>query len=279
MTKTQSKSASTAQTDTENYRLVDKNEYIRLKRRAIKFEKKNNQYILLIPCDGDQDWYEMGDISALIYKYRICMPMGKPVSLMDDGDSFYLQYQYGRVRTRGTEAVRKRIQKAGQYKDEQEKDGCIIFQLRSAYSQSEIARIKEDEMSRQAAINSIIKVDFADPALFQKLTEVATRLHRICLNRMDKISRELNGKVMVGLIDAILRRYYEISYGTGEGDGRLPPERVKALWQEMRTSSRSLLVELQIVAGLKIWDKTICANIGKDVDEIIKMIERNLRRK
>ena len=262
----------------KEYRLVDKNEYIRLKRRLIKFEKKNNQFIALIPCDGDQGWYEMGDISALIYKYRICMPMGKPVSLMDDSDSFYLQYEYGRVRTRGIDAVKRRIQKAGRYKSEQEKDHCIFFQLKSPYSQAEIARLKEDEITRQAAINSIVKIDFADPALFQKLTEVATRLHRICLSRMDKISRELNGKIMVGLIDDVLRRYYDISCGIGESDDKLETAEIQTLWQEMLKLSRKLLVELQIVAGLKIWEKETCASIGKDVDEIIKMIERNMRK-
>lgn len=55
---------------------IERKEYDRLKRRAIKFEEKNRQYILVIPCDGEMGWCEMSEHSALIYKYMVCISLG-----------------------------------------------------------------------------------------------------------------------------------------------------------------------------------------------------------
>ena len=53
--------------DFEEIGRVERREYDKLKRRAIKFEERNRQYILVIPCDGETGWCEMSEHSALIY--------------------------------------------------------------------------------------------------------------------------------------------------------------------------------------------------------------------
>ena len=110
---------------------VDRKEYDRLKRRAIKFEEKNRKYILVIPCDGETGWCEMSEHSALIYKYMVCSQLGVPVTMTDDFDSFYIQYEIGRIRTRGYDVVRRRLKKAGLYKDEKTKDRCLAILARN----------------------------------------------------------------------------------------------------------------------------------------------------
>ena len=190
---------------------IERKEYDKLKRRAIKFETNNRQYILVVPCDGEMGWCEMSEHSALIYKYMVCLPLGVPVTMTDDYDSFYIQYDIGRIRTRGFDVVRKKIKKAGLYKDEQLKDKCMVFRLKNRLSEKELEKLEQEENARQLAVNSIVKVTFVDPALHQKLIEVATRLHRVCYRRMDKLSSATNGERMVKLIDETIRIYYKMA--------------------------------------------------------------------
>ena len=257
----------------EEIGLVERKEYDRLKRKAIKFEEKNRQYILVVPCDGEMGWCEMSEHSALIYKYMVCLPLGAPVTMTDDFDSFYIQYDIGRIRTRGFDVVRSRLKKVGLYKDEQLKDRCMIFRLKSSLTGKEIERMKKEEIERQLTINSIVKVTFVDPTLYQKLIEVATRLHRVCYRRMDKLSSATNGERMVRLMDETIREYYKIAEC-----GKNRPEELLPYWQEMRQIVHKLLIELQIVAGLKLWTRENCMKIGESIIEIQDRIDRQIKR-
>lgn len=251
---------------------VGKKEYEQLKRRAVKFEINNRQCILVIPCDGETGWCEMSEHSALIYKYMVCVPLGIPVNLSDDYDSFYLQYEIGRIRTRGYEAVRTRIKKAGLYKTETEKDKCIIFQLKTPLTVAEMDKLKQEENARQLAINSIVKVTFGDPSLYQKMVELATRLHRVCFRRMDKLSSATNGKRIVETMDEAIRLYYGIAEC-----GKDNPEDLLPYWQKMKGLIHSLLIELQIVVSMKLWTRDICMSLGESAIEIEKMIDGRMK--
>lgn len=257
----------------EEIGLVERKEYDRLKRRAIKFEEKNKQCILVIPCDGEMGWCEMSEHSALIYKYMVCAPLGVPVTMTDDFDSFYIQYDIGRIRTRGFDTVRNRLKKIGLYKDEQVKDRCVVFQLKKVLTEKDLERLKKEEVTRQLAVNSIVKVTFLDPSLYQKLIEVATRLHRVCYRRMDKISSATNGERMVKLTDRTIRIYYKMAEC-----GKNRPEELLPYWQEMRRMIHELLIELQIVAGLRLWTRENCIKIGESVIEIQDRIDRQIKR-
>ena len=252
---------------------VERKEYDRLKRRAIKFEEKNRKYILVIPCDGEAGWCEMSEQSALMYKYWVCAPLGVPVTMTDDFDSFYIQYDIGRIRTRGYDTVRRRLKKAGLYKDEKMQDRCVIFELKNQLTVKELEKLKNEEATRQLAINSIVKVSFMDPALYQKMMEVATRLHRVCYRRMDKLSSATNGERMVKLIDETIRIYYKIAEC-----GKNQPEELLTYWKEMRQMLHNLLIELQIVAGLKLWTRESCVKIGESVLEMQDRIDRQIKR-
>jgi hypothetical protein len=218
-------------------------------------------------------WCEMSEHSALIYKYMVCLPLGVPVTMTDDYDSFYIQYDIGRIRTRGFDVVRNRLKKVGLYKDEQLKDKCMIFELKSILTEKELEKIKNEESARQLAVNSIVKVDFIDPALYQKLIEVATRLHRVCYRRMDKLSSATNGERMVRLMDETIRIYYKMAEC-----GKNRPEDLLPYWREMRQMLHKLLIELQIVAGLKLWSRENCVKIGESVLDIEKRVDRQIKR-
>ena len=49
-------------------------------------------------------------------------------------------------------------------------------------------------------------------------------------------------------------------------------------WQEMRQMLHKLLIELQIVAGLKLWTRESCIKIGESVIEMQDRVDRQIRR-
>ena len=252
---------------------IERKEYDKLKRRAIKFEATNRQYILVIPCDGETGWCEMSEYSALIYKYMVCLPLGVPVTMSDDFDSFYIQYDIGRIRTRGFDAVRNRLKKAGLYKSEKTKDKCVIFEIKNSLTEKELLKLRNEEETRQLAMNSIVKVNFLNPGLYQRMMEIATRLHRVCYRRMDKLSSATNGERMVNLMDDAIRIYYKIAEC-----GKNRPEDLVEYWKEMREKIHGLLIELQIVAGLRLWTRENCVKIGENVIDIQNRIDRQIKR-
>ena len=203
----------------------------------------------------------------------VCLPLGVPVTMTDDYDSFYIQYDIGRIRTRGFDVVRERLKKAKLYKNESVKDRCTIFEIKNSLTEKELTKLRNEEEMRQLAINSIVKVDFLNPALYQKMMEVATRLHRVCYRRMDKLSSATNGARMVQLIDEVIRIYYRMAEC-----GKNRPEDLIEYWREMRTRVHELLVELQIVAGLKLWTRENCMKIGESVVDIQNRIDRQIKR-
>ena len=245
---------------------IERKEYDKLKRRAIKFENANRKYILVLPCDGENGWCEMGDTSALIYKYYVCEELGIPVMFTEDLESYYTQYTLGRVRTRGFDTVRERIKKAGLYKEEIDKDKTKIFVLNRRFSDEEIEELENKENERQAAINEIVKVKFADPILYQKMVQVATRLHQVCFRRLDKLSSQTNGKYMVELADSMLREYFYMT------DANNPD------WDKLYGYTRKLLIELQITASLKLWTRVTCVNISEEVLDIQNRITKQKAR-
>lgn len=259
-------------TDNTEIGRIEKKEYERLKRKALKFEHKNYGFILVIPCDGEHGWCEMGDNSALIYKYQVCMQLGAPVTMTDDLDSFYVRYEIGRIRTRGFDTVRRRLKNAGLYKDEVKRDKCVIFQLKQPNTKREMEKIRTEEEERQAAMNTIVKVNFSDPVLYQKMVEVATRLHRICYRRMDKVSSATNGVRIVEKADGLILKYYEMA------ERKVDYEKRMSDWRELWRGAHGLLIELQVAAGLKLWTRETCIKVGEAVVEMQHRIEKDMMR-
>ena len=61
-------------------------EYYNGKIIALSLEEKNNSKLILFPslAGADDEWYKMGGVSALIYKYRIGPRMGRKVKILRD---------------------------------------------------------------------------------------------------------------------------------------------------------------------------------------------------
>ena len=254
--------------------IVTRGEYETFKRRALRFEPQNFRYILMIPCSGDQGWCEIGDHSALLYKYFVCEKIGTNVSLMDDFDSYYNEFEIGRIRTRGFDLVRTRVKNAGLYKSEILKERCLIIELSKKVSIETLNHLKDIELKRQDELNQIVPTRPVDPVLYQKLIEVATRLHRLGLRSLDRLSSETNGIRMVETMDGMLKKYHVFSDKiTGMTDGE-----VIAKWYELREDIQSILVELQIIAGLRLWKRDVCMGLGESLVSIKQRIEQKIAR-
>lgn len=254
--------------------LVSRSEYDAFKRRALRFEALNKKFILAIPCAGEQDWCEMGDNSALIYKYLVCEKLGAHISINDDFDSYYNQFEIGRVRSRGYEMIRSRVKRAGLYKGEQIKDRCLMIELTKPVAEKVLKHLRTVELEYQEGLNEIIPTRPIDPVLYQKMLEVATRLHRLALRQLDRLSSETNGIRMIETMDMMIANYHTFSNNIrGMSNKEILEE-----WSAMRDQAQSIIVELQIVASLKLWKRDICLSVGQGLVDIKQRLELRIAR-
>lgn len=249
---------------------IERREYDGLKRRCIEFEKKNCDSILIIPCSGDKGWCEMGDRSAILYKYFVCEKIGANVTLADDYDSFFLQYRLGRVRTRGFSLVKKRIKASGLYASELTHDKCVMVKLKRKFTPEEMLELEKEELARQLALNEIVKIKPLDPMLYQAIVELAARIHRMAFRHMDKVSSATNGRRVVALADSMQRDYLIFS----EQYAKLSPTERLRRWQKMLRDLELIRLELQIIATNKIWNRNKCAILG----DTVVILEDRLKR-
>ena len=245
---------------------IEISEYRSLKSKTIEYDSKNHDYVIVIPCDGDKGWCELADTSALIYKYAVCESLGVKVAIHDDNDGYFLQYRLGMVRTRGYDTIRKRVKKAGLYASEKISGKALFLKLNKKFTEAEIDEFEKRELEYRAGINSIVKVDFIDPLVYVKMVTLGSRLHKICLSRMDKLSSVTIGKRIVEIIDDMLRIYYDMVGDLDEMEG----------WKKLDKKCNELLTEIQIVASIGLWNRERCASVGEQVLEIQKIIKRKI---
>lgn len=243
----------------------------RLRRKAVLFEESNQQYIVLIPCDGNKGWYEMGDVSALLYKYEICDKIGVETSVKDDFDTYYNQYKIGRIRTQHPETVVEHVKRAELFGEQATKEHCVFIKLKQEYSEEEVEKLKEEEKQRQAEINEIVKTKTIDPALKIKLTELAMRLHRICLRKLDKVSRDTNGARVVERCDKALMAYYYLASPV-----KVDAQTMLIMWQKLKDHVFAIEVELQIMVDLKIWKRVQVMDLAEMVLEVEERVDAHI---
>lgn len=246
---------------------ITNSEYRKIKRGVVKYEETNFATIALAPCAGQEGWCEIGDHSALIYYYKVCRPLGVTVNFDKDMTDYYCEFRYGKIKTRGFDTVRKRLNAVKLYQREITKDGRIIFVLSQKFSKEEIDEMWALEQARRDEIGRVLKVDFSDPVLHSLLMHTATRLHSLCFRRLDKLSSSTNGQRMVSLMDAMLYKYYEMS--------RTKKASRKEDWEELKNLVQKLMIELQIVSELGLWTRQKCMDIGKEIIKIDERIDHN----
>lgn len=252
---------------------IEKQEYDDMKRRALKFEAKNLKFILVIPCSGDQDWCEMADHSALIYRNLVCEKLGLTQAMTDDYDSYYVQYRIGRMRTRGMDTVIERAKKAGVYKTHAMKGKALIIEIKKPLTAEEMSEMERSENERQLALGQIVRCRPIDPVLYQKLVEASGRLYNLCARKLDKLASRTNGEHIINLISEINREYIRFSSRIDA-----PEEEKLERWLKMKEMVVEILIEVQILASGRMWKREVCLSIGELLNEIENIIDKHCNR-
>ena len=242
---------------------------IKLKLRTL--EEANYDSIMLIPCSGDKGWYEMAEHSALIYYYEVCQKLKRKVKFYADALSFYDQYKTGYIRSLGVEPIRGMLKKVGLYKKEAVEGEMVVFYLKTRYSKKKIEQLEEAEQKRRQQNLAPEPTGSLNPALHQILTSLSMRLHKLCNQRLDKLSSRTNGVAIVRLIDNMLEEYHKIAM-------LKPAAYAKALdkYANMRTEAYVLIIKIRVLGEARLWDLETCSGVMEPLTKARDLIEQEI---
>lgn len=243
------------------------------KARAVEFEKTNRRFIFIFPCNGDLGWYELGDMSALIYSQIVCKPKGIKVYLQDDGDSYYDQFELGRIRTLHLDTLERRIAESGLFTEKVEKGDLLYFTLKKPLSRAQCEVLRADEAARQADINRIVEVADVDAKLHQILLEVISRMRGACSRQMDGLSMASNGRRIMDLCADIQLKYYDICDAPRKTNATM-----LKMWREMRKMLNLLVQEVDVAVGMRIWKRHKIVSVVEKIIEAEKRVDSNIAR-
>lgn len=251
---------------------LDRNAYRAAKRELIGLEEENTGEIMLQKCAGEGDWFEVADNSALIYYYYVCQVLKiKGIRFEDDYDSFYEQYRIGRIRVRGADTMRNRLQKVGLYDGEHIVHGRIVFPLLKPLTKERMKILREKEAKRRLKLNQTIAVEQLDPLFYRDLSMLLKTLHHNCSSKMNKATSQTNGERIMTLVDGVMETYLHMA--------DLPKSRQDEViedWKEMRHKLYHLKYEIQILEIARIWSLETCLRAFEAVIQLKKLAEKNL---
>ena len=251
---------------------LDRNTYRALKRDLIGIEEENLGEIILQKCSGEGDWFEIADHSALIYYYLVCQPLKvKNIRFEADYDSFFEQYKIGRIRTRGSDGVRKRLKTVGQYGGEHVVHGRVVFVLKKSLPKDKMRIFEKRESERRLTLNKTVEIAHADPLFYRNLSAMMQHLHQTCGSKLDKLTSQTNGARIITVIDKMMATYLHMT--------DLPADHLearKADWTEIRKSVYDLKHEIQIIDIIQKWSPEICVRLFEQNEELLSLANKNL---
>ena len=252
-------------------RIVESKEFHRNKHKLIQLERQNYDRIIVIERTGkkgeDRDWREIGDHSALLYYYQICEPLGEQVNFKNDVDSYYERYEIGLICMNGLTKMRMLIKKSGLYESEQSQGPFRVFKLKKTFTSEDMRRLMQKERKRRKEANEIIKVDFSDPELYICLREVAKKLHKICNEHFDHLSRDTIGRKIVTLADENLTDYRKLCTLSE----KKTKEKIE-LWRKIYYGVRDLAHGVQTATGIEVMNSTDGASVSESLRKALRRI-------
>lgn len=152
---------------------LERNTYRSLKRDLIGIEEENVGEVILQKCSGRGDWFEIADHSALIYYYYVIQVLKiKNVRFEADYDSFFEQYKIGRIRVRGVDRVRERMEKVGLYGGEHVINNRVVFVLKKSLTKDKLRILEKREAKRRLNLNKTVEIAHSDPLFYRNLAEM-----------------------------------------------------------------------------------------------------------
>lgn len=230
-------------------------EYRSIKAKIKKVETTNFDKIILIPCSGNSNWYEIAEHSALFYYYKVCKKLGISANFAADTNSYVVQYDIGLIRCYGPDTVRKRLKLANLYRGERTQDGCIIFELTTKSSAAEIQELQARETTRRTKNNSIVKITHSDPVFHQHLVGFFTRLNYACSKQLSKFDSATIGVDMQEKLHKLILDYYACCT---KKTASISLEE----WNAFGSVLKQLLYDIEFASEVKLWPRKICLDLG-----------------
>lgn len=255
----------------ENFPRISTKRYHQYKISTVDAEKENYDCIVLIPCSGDKNWYEMADHSALIYLYVVCKKLRRNVKLFPD-KSHYLSYETGYIRSLGVEPIRKNLKKVGLYLGEWKSGDAVHFKLNVKYSEDEIEEFKKMEMRRRKAAGMPEAVGALNPTLHDSILKLTRKLYNDYNAHMNELMKITIGVDVVRLLTGILEDYHQLALMTA-----VPKTKIIAKYAKMRRAVYLLIVKVKVKEEIKEWDLYKYTGILESLLQIRDLIEEDIR--
>lgn len=250
---------------------IKKYRQIKLKIRAL--EETNYDAIYVVPCSGNQNWREVTEHSALIYYYEVCQKLQRRVKFCADTLSFYDQYKIGYIRTLGVDTVRENLKKTGLYKSESEEAEVHVFYLTKRFTKHKMQQLEKAEMARRQENMMPIPAGALNPVLYQLLVRQSTEIYKLCIKRLDRLTRQTNGAIMMKIANGMLESYHLMAMAKNAPRGKMIRQ-----YGEMRKQAYLLLLKVQVMGEIRIWDLETCSHLAELVKSVRDLVEQELKK-
>ena len=242
--------------------------YRDIKRNLQALEQTNYDSIIIIPCSGDSGWHEIAEHSALFYYYEVCQKLNLKNNFFADVTSFYDQYEIGYMRTLSPDSIKTNLKRAGLYQSEETKSYYTIVKLTKSFTKGEIAELKSREHARRLQNLTVEGAINLDPELHQILVSLARRLHKLCNNKLDKLSTITRGAEIVNLADHVLLEYHQITAGARALENLI----------SMRKELYHLIFLIKVMGDVKLWDLEICVSVTEPLVNAKNRVESLIKK-
>ena len=241
--------------------------YRQMKSFVKEMEKGNKQKIIVFPSITDKEnkgWYKVIETSALYYVYRLAKRMGRKASIYPDSDSHSKA-----VFTASLVNINDFVEQFVRLEDpevEITNDGIYIFTLKKPLSDEELTGLRHMEQAHREEMYNVMKPKKMDAEVFQQILLISRQV----TPRAKKLAKEYyntTGEEMVRLVQDLLALYF--NYGEGI------IEKKDALTAAMKIVNK-MMAGVTILSENKIWEYEIAVVIGAGIDDLRKIIKKDL---
>lgn len=238
-----------------------KEQYRKMKRFAKDLEKGNKERLILVPSVSQGgNFYKLFEFSALYYVYRLADRMGRSAKLMQDTDRFSKTlYVASLVNVEKFIEQFKRFE--GETKIEKTEDGIYLLNLKKPLSDDEVGELRMVEETRREKLHNVLRPKAMEPAVFQAILMVVRQVAPR-VRKLEKHYYYAIGEGMLKDLNTLMARYFDFANGISskEESGK-----------EIMKLVDDLFAGLAILSETRVWDYSVAAVIGENVNELRRL--------
>ena len=231
------------------------------KRVVYNLEKSNRQYLYLYK--REDEYWEVGGVSALVYYYKLCPKLKKIVELRTDEDVHSI-FTFGVVAVKNEHAFKNNMKKLGLTIEERPELGTyvIVAKLPVAISNDDVRVLKNIDKEREKNVEKAMRIKNPVPELDGELRTLTERLGHMFAKK-DKIFRDTLGKELLESAIKMRMLYFEAAKTSSE-------EVAKDKFMEIFREADRAMELTKIAADVK----AITTPGMSDIYRILMLVER-----